>query len=334
VTEDHRDTGTGDHRDTGTGWPEPDTLAESTDLQAAVRPDPESGPVQEPEPAARAEPEPGLVDEAERAGPEPGSVDEPEQEPADTGEGAMAGVGLAGGRPGRWSRRRLSSAGAMIVLLVALLGFTLAVQLRSHTTDPTLASARQEDLVRILSDLQARDERLRQEIADLQQSQRQLTSDTQGRQAALAETTKRADELGILAGTLPAQGPGLTVQFRPGRDPIKAESVLDAIEELRGAGAEAMQIGGGNGAEVRVVASTYVVDTDSGIEVDGQKLSPPYVITVIGDAQTMQTALNIAGGVVESVQQAGGTVTVQQPGVVAVKTLHTAASPRFAHPVN
>jgi uncharacterized protein YlxW (UPF0749 family) len=82
------------------------------------------------------------------------------------------------------------------------------------------------------------------------------------------------------------------------------------------------------------VASSYVVDTDSGIEVDGQKLSAPYTITVIGDAQTMRTALNIAGGVVESVGQAGGTVTVQEPGAVEVKTLHTAASPRFAHPVN
>jgi uncharacterized protein YlxW (UPF0749 family) len=231
-------------------------------------------------------------------------------------------------------RGRVTSAGMAIVLLVALLGFALAVQLRSHTEDPTLASARQEDLVRILSDLEAREERTRQEISDLEDSQRQLSSGAQGRKAALEEATKRADELGILAGTLPAQGPGVTVRFESGRDPVRAEAVLDAIQELRGAGAEAMQIAGANGAAVRVVASSYVVDATGGIDVDGRRLSAPYTITAIGDGQTMRTALNIAGGVVESVQQAGGNVTVHEPGTVQVTALHTPTAPRYARPAN
>ena len=220
----------------------------------------------------------------------------------------------------------------MIGVLIALLGFALVVQLRSHTADPTLASARQEDLVRILSDLEAREERTRQEIADLEERQRQLTSGALGREAALKEATERADELGILAGTLPAEGPGLIVRFDAGQEPVRAEAVLDAIQELRGAGAEAMQIAGGNGPVIRVVASTYVVDSGDGIEVDGRRLSAPYTITVIGDGQTMRTALNIAGGVVESVQQDGGNVTVHDPGTVRVTALHSSSAPRYARP--
>jgi uncharacterized protein YlxW (UPF0749 family) len=269
----------------------------------------------------------------------PRGTDQPRPDGADQrtgGTGPRLPGGFGARLPGGMAARlpRLTSAGALIGVLIALLGFGLAVQLRSHTADPALASARQEDLVRILSDLEAREERTRQEISDLEERQRQLTSGAQGRQAALQEATQRADELGILAGTLPAQGPGLTVRFDAGQKSVQAVSVLDAIQELRGAGAEAMQIAGGNGPVIRVVASTYVVDSSGGIEVDGRRLTAPYTITVIGDGQTMRTALNIAGGVVESVQQAGGNVTVHDPGTVKITALHASTAPRYARPAN
>ncbi len=308
--------------ETGTGWPdaadaasEPETTAQTVPAEVTITPD-----------------EQVTSPDGRDISPEAASAEQ-------TVEFSRAGTARAGGirlrRPGlTWlSRPKLTSAGAMIGVLLALLGFALAVQFRSHTADPALASARQEDLVRILSDLEGREERSRQEIADLQERQRQLTSGAQGRQAALQEATERADELGILAGTLAARGPGLTVRFDAGREPVRADALLDAVQELRGAGAEAMQIAGDNGVVVRVVASTYLVDSDnSGIKVDGQRLTGPYTITVIGDAQTMRTALNIAGGVVESVQQAGGNVTVHEPGTVQVTTLHESTAPRYARP--
>ena len=57
-------------------------------------------------------------------------------------------------------QRRLSVAGAVIALLVGLLAFALVVQVRSNVGDTQLENARQDDLVRILSDLNAREERL------------------------------------------------------------------------------------------------------------------------------------------------------------------------------
>ena len=49
----------------------------------------------------------------------------------------------------------------MIALLVGLLAFALVVQVRSNVGDTQLENARQDDLVRILSDLNAREQRLR-----------------------------------------------------------------------------------------------------------------------------------------------------------------------------
>jgi uncharacterized protein YlxW (UPF0749 family) len=229
---------------------------------------------------------------------------------------------------------RPSGAGAVIALLLVLLGFTLAVQLRATSGDASLTTTRQEDLVRILSDLDTREERLRQEIAALEESQRQLTSGAAGRQAAVEEAARRADELGILAGTLPARGPGLTVRFSAVSRPLSASRILDAVQELRGAGAEAMQISGADGSPVRVVASTFFLDSEAGIVVSGRTLTAPYMITVIGDPKTMRTALNIPGGVVASVAGDGGNVIVQEREEVEVMATTVPVDLRHARPVS
>jgi uncharacterized protein YlxW (UPF0749 family) len=231
--------------------------------------------------------------------------------------------------------RRLTSAGALIWVLLALLGFTLVVQLQSNDDDAGLATARQEDLVGILSDLEARDQRLQQEINALEESQRQLTSGVAGRQAALAEAGKRADELGLLSGTLPARGPGLKISIDPKGQPIKASAILNAVQELRGAGGEVMEIIGDNGVAVRIVASSYFVDADGGqVLVDGKQLSGPYTLWVIGVPSTMQTALQIPGGVVASVSQAGGNVTMEQRSTVEVAAVRQPTSLQYARPVS
>jgi uncharacterized protein YlxW (UPF0749 family) len=232
--------------------------------------------------------------------------------------------------------KRPSSGSASIAVLLLLLGFALVVQLKSRNDDAALSSARPEDLVRILSDLDAQQTRLRDEINELEDTKRQLDSGTQGQEAALADARKRADELGILAGTLPAEGPGLQLDFVPGGEPVRAETILDAVEELRGAGAEAMQISGAGTAPVRIVASTYFVDSSGGdgLNVDGTALTAPYRVTVIGDPQTMLTALNIPGGVVDTVHQHGGTVSVNQADPVRVSALHPPVSLKHARPVS
>ncbi|MEW2382130.1 DUF881 domain-containing protein [Micromonospora sp. NPDC047707] len=318
-----------EHTETGTGWPQP---------AGPRRP---SGPAGEPDPRPEA-PDP---DELSPLVPEAAPEREvaPGEEPAASGGdeltvdlSAAGAAEPAGGDRAAGAGRRMSSATLMIAVLLALLGFTLVEQLRTTSADPTTSAARQEDLVRILYDLNAREVRLRQDIATLEESQRQLRSGEQGRQAALAEAGRRADELGILAGTLPATGPGLSVRFQAGGGkPISASRVLDAVQELRGAGAEAMQISGGDRATVRIIASTFFLDGENGsLVVDGRRLTGPYTITVIGDPATMRTALNIPGGVVATVAGDGGTVIVEDREVAEVSALHAPIKLEHARPVS
>ena len=254
--------------------------------------------------------------------------------------GEAPGAGGAGDPPGdeappppviRLLRPRLRRVDVAVAALLALLGFAATLQLRSTRGDPTLESARQEDLIRILDDVGARNERLRREIATLQSAQARLNSGSGRSEAALTEARRRAQVLGVLAGTLPANGPGVVVTITDPRGDVRAESLLNALVELRDAGAEAVQLEGPPGRAVRVVASTAFVDADEGVVVDGVRLMAPYRFTVIGEPGTLATALAIPGGVIDDVSDRGGAVDVVK-GDVAVTALRAPKRPRYARP--
>ncbi len=153
-----------------------------------------------------------------------------------------------------------------VAALLGLLGFAVAVQVRSTQDDGLLASARQEDLVRILDDLSNRSDRLRQETATLGATRDRLTSGTDRDRAALDEAQRRAQVLGVLAGTVPASGPGVVVTLTDPTGDVGADDLLNALEELRDAGAEAVQVSGADPAgAVRVVASTSFLDRAEGV---------------------------------------------------------------------
>ena len=233
----------------------------------------------------------------------------------------------------RLLRPRLRRVDVLVALLLAVLGFAAAVQVRTAQVEGPLATARQEDLVTILDDLSNRNDRLRSEIATLNETQQRLTTGSGQSEAALAEARRRAQLLGVLAGTVPARGPGVEMTIADPEGLLTADVLLDALEELRDAGAEAVQIGGAEGEPVRVVASTALLDGDEGgVDVDGVLLRPPYRFTVIGDPSTLASALAIPGGVVDNVGQAQGRAVVTRSENLLVGALRPLDRPRYARP--
>lgn len=221
--------------------------------------------------------------------------------------------------------------------LLGVLGFALVIQVRSNAGDAVLVRARQEDLVQILDDLSHRNDRLQQEIDALTATQQRLSSGGGATTAALAEARRRSAVLGVLAGTLPATGPGVQVRIDDPAHKVSASLLLNALEELRNAGAEAAQLDGtGQGstvATVRVVTSTALVDDARGVAVDGMSLAPPYRFTVIGDSSALAGAMAIPGGVEDVVRQAGGATQVTRSDALRVGALRVLRAPRYARPV-
>jgi uncharacterized protein YlxW (UPF0749 family) len=229
---------------------------------------------------------------------------------------------------GRGPGRRLNrGATALIGVLLAALGFGLAVQLQSNSKNDSLAGAREDDLVRILDDQNSRIQRLQSQLIDLQSAKQRLSDSRNGDAAARAEAQRQADALAVLTGTAPAHGPGLTITITDPQHALHAEDLLDVVEELRGAGAEVIQFG-----PVRIGTSSAFTDDPDGVQLDRTAIGAPYSVLAIGDPKTLDTALNITGGVVNSVHAAGGEVTIVEQDNLSITATRAVQPPKYATP--
>ncbi|WP_030610006.1 DUF881 domain-containing protein [Streptomyces fulvoviolaceus] len=241
----------------------------------------------------------------------------PEAEPGLTGRQRLV--------QGLWPPR-VTRAQLIVAVLLFGLGFGLAVQVASNSdSDSALRGARQEDLVRILDELDDRTQRLEDEKQGLEKQRDELENSSDQAEEARKQTVEKERQLGILAGTVAAQGPGITMTIEDTKGTVEADMLLDAIQELRAAGAEAIQVNG-----VRVVAGTYLTDSDKSVSVDGNKITAPYRFKVIGNPQDLEPALNIPGGVVQTLEKEQATVTVERSDKIVVDALRAAKRPDYA----
>jgi uncharacterized protein YlxW (UPF0749 family) len=211
-------------------------------------------------------------------------------------------------------------------VLLVVVGFAGVTQVRLAGTNNDFAGMRQADLVQALSGLQAASLRNEQDVRDLEQTRDSLRNNNQRTATALAQARAELGALGILAGTTPATGPGLRITVTVPDSGISLNYLLDGIEELRDAGAEAMQI---NNA-VRVVAQTSFEAAGGGVSIDGRVLKSPFVIEAIGDPAGLAAALKFPGGFVDDIGLDGGTVTIKRLKTVEIDVLHAATQPQFA----
>ena len=225
------------------------------------------------------------------------------------------------------SRRRRLRAGALIGVLTALLGFGIAVQVHANSGPDALSGLRDDDLIGILDNQNTRADRLRQEIAQLQQTLRRLQDSGDRSAAARQQAEQEAQALNVLLGTVPAYGPGVVVTVTDPKAALSPEDLLDVVEELRGAGAEAIQFGAD-----RVSTDTAFTGKAGQVTVDGMQLTLPYRVVAIGDPKTLDTALNIPGGVAASIRAAGGDVTVAEEKLVRITVVRPLPSPSYAVP--
>jgi uncharacterized protein YlxW (UPF0749 family) len=185
--------------------------------------------------------------------------------------------------------------------------------------DAPWQTARTEDLVQILDGLGARQDRLVAESARLTilEGDLQRGSTTE----ALAEARRAVAGMQVLAGTTPVTGPGLSITLTDPQGAIDAPVLIDAVQELRDAGAEAISIG-----PVRVVADTWFADSADGPVVQGVPLTQPLTIAAIGDPDTMAAALSIPGGLADSVRTRGAdfAATAAQSMTISVTVPNTA----------
>jgi uncharacterized protein YlxW (UPF0749 family) len=233
-----------------------------------------------------------------------------------------------GARPARRRTRSQRVFGALAAVLILLLGVAIVTQVRQTESGDSLETARPADLLVLLDSLQQREAALNTEVAELQRTLSSLQASGSSDQAAIENAQARLAALSILIGTVAATGPGVTVTIDDAARGVSPETMLDVINELRAAGAEAMQVG-----DIRVGVDTWVVGAPGALTIDGKTLSPPYSVLAIGDPPTLAAAMNIPGGAIDSVERVGGSMTVTQSERIDVTALRQPKPRQYAQPV-
>jgi uncharacterized protein YlxW (UPF0749 family) len=308
-----------------------DAIEEPTDDEGALPADDLSGVVEGADDAAANDRAPAAEPDGPAAS--PGSDDAPAADATVETDGGATSEPVPGASDGAWSmlgralRPRMTRAQVLAGVLCALLGFALVVQVR-QAGGTNLSSMRQQDLVRILDEVTNRSDDLADESADLRRERDELLSGSDRRQAALDALRRSAETQGILTGRLPAEGPGVVVMLTEPKGAIKSVTMLNMLEELRNAGAEAIELNG-----QRITASSAFTGTAGEIVLDGVSLTAPYAWHVIGDPDTIDVALRIPGGAMAQVRLNGGEGDVEQREKVEITALRVIPDPVYATPV-
>ena len=231
--------------------------------------------------------------------------------------------------PERTWRSLLKPASSQLVVAVLLAGlaFAMTVQFR-HKDTADFSGVRKGDLVELLRSLDAANERITTQVNELTVTRNDLLGSTKRSAKAERQARKRANDLSILAGSVGTTGSGIELTINDPDARIDSAALLDAVEELRDAGAEAIAING----TARVVAQTYFLDDDDAIRVGGREIKRPFVIEAIGDPSTMDEAVRFRDGLADKVHNRGGTLTVSIRDKITITALADVKRPEYAQP--
>ena len=216
----------------------------------------------------------------------------------------------------------------LIFLVCIILGFMITMQLKSHNQHKTIAAQRAEELTVRLKEVQADRDKLAKELDEYRA----------GRISGAAQ--KEMDELKARAGETELEGKGIIFTLDDSKQAAKAgenknlyiihdEDLLRVINELRSAGAEAISLNGQRligSSEIRCVGPTVLVNE--------RRLAAPFVISAIGNPQTLESSLKLRGGVIENFKFWGIKADVVQSDQVRVPAFKGNRTFEFAKMVN
>ncbi len=200
---------------------------------------------------------------------------------------AAARRSVAGAEPSG-TPRRFTAGTAVIIALFGLLITVVALQ--------TQRDAAVDELSReaLIEQVTARRER----VSDLQERVRAAEIENQALLQGNAELAteveaaqRQVQVLGMSAGLIGVQGPGVRMTVRSAEgaapnDQVRDEDLATLVDGLWQAGAEAISING-----ERLTATSGIRNTGRSIHVGGRPVSEPYVLSAIGDPDTLPANL-------------------------------------------
>jgi len=211
-----------------------------------------------------------------------------------------------------------------IILVALVLGLMLTLQFRvaSHSSGEIITDRAQEVLNK-MKQIDRDKESFVKEITDLTYKLEQVN---RGKSEALNALNSELEKARISACMIAVTGPGVEMVLdNPAKENgmslplevyvpiILAEDLLKVVNELWGIGAEAMSIN-----DQRIISKTEIRLAGNFININTQRVVPPYRILAIGDSDTLAATLELPGGVVDYLRNLGIELTLKKHKVLLV----------------
>lgn len=207
---------------------------------------------------------------------------------------------------------------AYIAIGIALffLSVMLVAQMKTiSNTEEVLQGKREAQLSDELVNVQRKYNELKEKYEENEKVVEEYQNNSSTNNSLIASMKSQIDYLSLLSGTTNVKGEGVVITLNDGEtksntstrtDTLVHDSdVLTVVNELKAAGAEAISVNG-----QRIIATSAIRCVGPVIQVNYQKVAAPFEIKAIGNAQYLESAMNIKNGVVDMLKGLGVEVSV------------------------
>lgn len=206
----------------------------------------------------------------------------------------------------------------VIAIPIFIVTFMLTSQIMTvSSSQEIVAGKREEELQDDLITLQRMYDELQEKYEENEKVVDEYISNTTTNSSLIESMQKQIDTLAVYAGSENLVGEGIIVTLDDGDKALEPElrtdavvhdsDILTVVNELQAAGAEAISVNG-----QRITSMTSIRCVGPVIQINYQKIAPPYVINVIGNAQYLESAVNIKNGVADILTEIGVVVKVSR----------------------
>jgi uncharacterized protein YlxW (UPF0749 family) len=204
-----------------------------------------------------------------------------------------------------------------IGLVAGLLGVLVVAQLNAQQGVPGLSGLTATDLTQLIANLTTGNDQLRTEVSDLTSQEAKLADAHNRGETTVGELSGDLARIRAWAGLTAVTGSGISITVQ---GPIGGDGIEELLNELRNAGAEAIDVDG-----VRVVIGSVVAGPPGGLSIENDALGDGFQIRAIGSPQILTGTLTRTGGVIA---QVGATYPDVRLTVTPLESMTLAATDR------
>lgn len=203
--------------------------------------------------------------------------------------------------------------GIISTILVAVIFVQFKIVEETDITG--IKSAREEELQTMLSSWKTKYEDIEEKLVSTQEKITEYREkiESNGQTSELLE--EELQQTNLLVGKTNVIGEGIIVVLQDNEERgIEASDLRTLINELKLAGAEAISIN-----DKRILNMTEIVDVNSVILINEERITSPYIVKAIGDQTYLSSAITLKNsGFIDSYKKLGKTVDMTKENRITI----------------